>query len=137
MQAYDVPIKRNDIFLFYFPKGKITLVTDPVHPASSGARLWSKGKGFGARGKFSMRIAISPTKMRQKDLDSFLDANIMAIVTSLDKNTIKTNNIFVAYKPVSKKFIEVGLFSYEGYGDTIFEKWNSIVNRYLRLKAFW
>jgi hypothetical protein len=147
MKAYEIKLKRNDVFCYYLREGNIiTLVTDEEHPYPCTYQHWIRETDIVER-----RISITPEKIifatcavKKEEFPDFLQINIPLVIEQHIK-LVKDINTFITLRPyaltiLTKEWddvIEIGMGIRWGHYHYVNEYAQKIVNSYLNLKAFW
>lgn len=135
MKAYSFKLKKNDMFIIHFLNDEIaTLATDELNPCPPTDVKWIKSSNTIIRlNDFPHKLHFSTCLVEKEDINYFLNLRIIEEV----KNHIGKNyNLYILQKEWTD-FIEIGIGCYTGYGKEIHEYGQSIIDRYLNLKAFW
>lgn len=138
MKAYELKLKRNDLFLSYLIGEKITLATDKENPYPCTKTKWNKETKQISRSipPYNPDKLVYPTyAINKEEFDEFLSyhiPNLIDYTLKIDKNY---NLIFLIKE--WDEVIELGMAGTKGYTDNINLFAQNIVNRYLKLKPFW
>jgi hypothetical protein len=152
MKAYDIELKRHDIFCLYSLDGIVTLITDEENPYPCSKSIWDKttntfspsytvtqhtynGVVANLRTHNPDKVIFPTYAVPKEDFNEFLSVHIpptleLSLKWECDKN------LYILHKEWSD-IIEVGFGCYKDNGTKIHEVAQSILDRYLRLKAFW